>query len=146
MYHVGREQLIIFVSTILGVLATDLLVGIGIGILVKAVIHIVNGAPIASLLKANISVDTKNGTVSVEKAAIFSTWISLKSRIESLKGCPRVVVDLSKTALVDHTVMSNLEELSRELRESQRELIVSGLDDHEAISGHPQAARKSQRR
>jgi MFS superfamily sulfate permease-like transporter len=145
MYHVGREQLIIFVSTILGVLATDLLVGIGIGILVKAVIHIVNGAPIASLFKANINVDTESGTVSVEKSAIFSTWISLKSRIESLKGCPRVVVDLSKTALVDHTVMSNLEELSREFRESQRELIVSGLDDHEAISGHPQAARKSQR-
>ena len=32
MYHVGREQLVIFVATIIGVLATDLLVGIAIGI------------------------------------------------------------------------------------------------------------------
>ena len=145
MYHVGREQLVIFVSTILGVLATDLLSGIGIGILVKAVIHIVNGAPIGSLFRSSIAVEEDSGTVRVEKSAIFSTWIPLKNRIESLKGSPRVVVDLSKTALVDHTVMSNLHELSREFEESERELIVSGLDHHDATSEHPQAARKRRR-
>ena len=125
-------------------LATDLLVGIGIGILVKAVIHIINGAPIGSLFRSSIAVEEKSGTVRVEKSAIFSTWIPLKNRIESLKGSPRVVVDLSKTALVDHTVMSNLHELSREFEESDRELIVSGLDNHLATSEHPQAARKNQ--
>ena len=145
MYQVGREQLIIFISTILGVLATDLLVGIGIGILVKAVIHVVNGVPIGSLFTPTIGVEEDSGTVRVEKSAIFSTWISLKNRIESLKGSPRVVVDLSKTALVDHTVMSNLHELSREFEESDRELIVSGLDHHDATSEHPQAARKRRR-
>ena len=51
MYHVGREQLIIFVSTIVGVLATDLLVGIAIGIGVKVVIHIIHGAPLAITLQ-----------------------------------------------------------------------------------------------
>ena len=45
MYHVGREQLVIFVATIVGVLATDLLVGIAIGIAVKALIHLIRGVP-----------------------------------------------------------------------------------------------------
>jgi MFS superfamily sulfate permease-like transporter len=47
--HVGREQLIVFVSTIVGVLATDLLVGIFIGISVKLVIHFMNGMPLRSI-------------------------------------------------------------------------------------------------
>jgi MFS superfamily sulfate permease-like transporter len=46
MHKIGREQLIIFVSTIIGVLATDLLIGIGIGICVKVVIHLFQGAPV----------------------------------------------------------------------------------------------------
>src|SRR5262249_16833670 len=35
VYKIGRDQLIIFVTTIVAVLATDLLVGIGVGIGVK---------------------------------------------------------------------------------------------------------------
>src|SRR5688572_8891015 len=56
MYHVGREQLVIFVSTIIGVLATDLLVGIAIGIGVKILIHALNGVPLPSFfrLKADV--------------------------------------------------------------------------------------------
>ena len=61
MYKVGREQLTIFVATIVGVLATDLLVGIGIGVLVKAVIHLVNGAPFASLFRLKVDVQRTAG-------------------------------------------------------------------------------------
>ncbi len=145
MYKVGREQLIIFVSTILGVLATDLLVGIGIGILVKAFIHLINGAPLSSLFKPSISVEAGSGsaaTVTVQKSAVFSTWIALKNRIGRLTETPRVVVDMSGTALVDHTVMANLHELGQEFKESERELSVTGLDDHRKLSSHPMAARK----
>src|SRR5690606_25183236 len=43
VYRIGREQFVIFVTTLVAVLATDLLVGIGIGIAVKVVIHLMNG-------------------------------------------------------------------------------------------------------
>jgi MFS superfamily sulfate permease-like transporter len=145
MYRVGREQLIVFVSTILGVLATDLLIGIGIGIAVKAVLHVLNGAPVGSLFKPSISVERRDGAdpkVIVRGSATFSTWIALKSRIEELKGAGRVVVDLSETALVDHTVMSKLHELEMEFEESQGSLVITGLDGHRKVSDHPRAARK----
>ena len=45
LWYVGREQFIIFVSTVIGVLATDLLMGIAIGIGVNFVVHLKNGAP-----------------------------------------------------------------------------------------------------
>jgi MFS superfamily sulfate permease-like transporter len=144
MYQIGREQFIVFVSTVIGVLATDLLVGIGIGILVKAIIHVINGAPIVSLFKPSMRVENEgddSATVKVDNSAVFSTWIALKNRI-GRPSTKKVVVDLSGTKLVDHTVMANLEALEREFAESDRELSVTGLDGHSQLSEHPLAARK----
>ena len=144
MYQIGREQFIVFVSTVIGVLATDLLVGIGIGIMVKAIIHVINGAPVSSLFKPSMRVENEgddSATIKVDNSAIFSTWIALKNRI-GRPGTKKVIVDLSGTKLVDHTVMANLEALEREFAESDRELSVTGLDGHSQLSEHPLAARK----
>ncbi len=145
MYQVGREQLIVFVSTILGVLATDLLVGIGIGILVKAIIHVLNGTPIGSLFKSNFSVEddrSDTATIKVNRSAVFSTWIALK-RLISRQEAKKVVIDLSGTKFVDHTVRANLDVLQREFVESDRELSIIGIDGHQPLSGHPLAALKA---
>lgn len=145
MYKIGREQLIVFVSTILGVLATDLLIGIMIGILVKAIIHVVNGAPIGSMFKPSIKAEPVGGdtaTIKVDNSAVFSTWIALKNRIGS-QDAKEVVVDLSGTKFVDHTVMANLTALQREFEESDRKLEISGLDSHRQLSDHPLSARKN---
>jgi MFS superfamily sulfate permease-like transporter len=145
MYKVGREQLVVFVSTILGVLATDLLTGIGIGILVKAVIHVLNGTPIGSLFRSNLEVAGDQGdtaTIAVNRSAVFATWISLKRCIER-QTAKKVVVDLSGTKFVDHTVMVNLAVLKQEFEEDDRELSVTGTDGHRPLSGHPLAALKA---
>ena len=145
MYRVGREQLIVFVSTILGVLATDLLSGIGIGILVKAVIHVLNGAPIGSLFRSSLEVADDEGdtaTIAVNRSAVFATWISLKRCIER-QTARKVVVDLSGTKFVDHTVRANLTLLKLEFEQSERELSVVGVDGHRPLSSHALAALKA---
>ena len=143
MYHVGREQLVIFVATIVGVLATDLLVGIGIGILVKVLIHLVNGMPVASLFRLRVDVDrgAEGSTVAVSDSAVFATWIGLKKRLDALKGETPVTVDLSGTRLVDHTVMGRLREMQKEFEEDGARLKIQGLDGHRAVSDDPTAAR-----
>lgn len=145
MYKVGREQLIVFVATILGVLATDLLVGIGIGILVKAIIHVINGTPIGSLFKPNIDVDSGDGDtakITVRKSAVFSTWIALKRAI-GRQEAKKVVVDISDTKFVDHTTLANLDLLQKEFAEEGRELDVVGAEGHRRLSSHPLAALKA---
>lgn len=143
MYHVGREQLIIFVATIVGVLATDLLMGIAIGILVKVIIHLVNGAPLASLFRLRVDIRKEAGgsTVAVKDSAVFSTWIGLKKRLEGLKSESAVTLDLAETSLVDHTVMDRLTEMRKEFAEEGSSLTIQGLDSHRALSDDPTAAR-----
>ena len=141
----GKEQFIIFVSTVVGVLATDLLMGIAIGIFVNVLLHLNNGAPVASLFKPQIRVEkneTSGVTVRVKDSAIFSTWIGLKKTLDSLTTEPHVVLDLSDTNLVDHTTMSKLHEMEKEFKERQSTLVITGLEHHQPLSSHPEAGRK----
>lgn len=146
VYAIGFEQLIIFVSTLIGVLATDLLIGILIGIGVKLVIHLINGVPIRSLFKSYLDVDVIGDTATVHArySAIFSNWILLRRKLVQLGLVDRknVVLDLSQTKLVDHSVMEKLHELQSEFERSGVRLELSGLEDHRQLSHHKFAAHK----
>ncbi|MCP9472161.1 MAG: SulP family inorganic anion transporter [Nitrospira sp.] len=146
VYHVGKEQLLIFLSTVVGVLTIDLLAGIAIGITVNILVHLVNGASPASLFRLHHEErPAPDGSVrlSVKHAAIFPTWITLRRKLhEHFQTHSRVELDLSETCLVDHTVMSRLQEMQADLAEKNRELMISGLDGHQPLSHHKAAARK----
>jgi len=147
MFKIGPEQFVIYVATIFGVLATDLLVGIGIGIAVKILIHLVNGVSPRSLLRPVLdvkSVDDNTCCIVASRAAVFSNWIPFRRQIMTagLNQSRNVVVDLSETRLVDHTVMEKLHELQSDFAREGLSLEIAGLDDHRPLAAHPLAARK----
>jgi MFS superfamily sulfate permease-like transporter len=89
MYREGRGPFIVFVSTIIGVLTTDLLVGIAIGALMQCLILVLSGVTPASLLRIRTRViDAERGvpTVIVPGSAVFTTWISLRAKLMEFAG------------------------------------------------------------
>lgn len=147
VFKVGPEQLIIYVTTIVAVLATDLLIGIGIGIAVKFVIHAINGVPMSSLFKPYVEVVEENDStyrIIASHSAVFSTWIPLRRQIinTGIVQHKNVIIDLSETKLVDHTVMEKLHELGADFSREGLTLEVKGLESHRPLSNHPYSARK----
>jgi len=73
-FKVGKEQLAIFLVTIIVTLAEDLLLGIFAGMLLKIIIHLFNGVPLSALFKAPtvISFEGDEYLVEIDKAAIFT--------------------------------------------------------------------------
>tara|TARA_R110002073_G_scaffold301404_3_gene468832 strand:- start:1415 stop:3055 length:1641 start_codon:yes stop_codon:yes gene_type:complete len=147
MLEIGREQLLIFVVTLVAVLSTDLLMGIGIGIAVKICIHLFNGVPIGSFLLAKLDVeevDANTVKVVAKHAAIFSNWISFRKKILSLglEQNKNVILDLSDTKLVDHSVMDKLDGLKSDFKEADLSLTIVGLDSHKPLANHKHSARK----
>lgn len=144
--QVGREQLVIYVATIVGVLATDLLIGIGIGILVDVGIHLMHGVPLRSLFRQRVhEEDMGNETLRVipTKAAVFTSWIGLQRRLYDIALVQKksIVLDLSRTELIDHTVMEKLHQLERELKAHPVDFEVVGLERHFSFSQHPLSTR-----
>lgn len=147
VYHIGREQLLVFVCTIVGVLATDLLIGIAIGVAVKFIIHLVNGVPVTSLFKPYLDIEEVNEQTYLVRAggsAVFSNWIPFKRQLESvgLVQKKNVIVDLSNTKIVDHNVMAKLHEMQADFEREGLSLTIEGLDAHRSTSEHAFATRK----
>jgi MFS superfamily sulfate permease-like transporter len=147
VYKTGREQLIIFVTTLVAVLATDLLVGIAIGILVKLSIHLFNGLPISSILMPYLEI-TEQGEntvlINAKGSAVFSNLIPFRRQIEQvgLIGRNNVIVDLSAAKLVDSSVMEKLHELQLDFEQNRLTLEIRGLEGHRQLSSHPFSTRK----
>jgi MFS superfamily sulfate permease-like transporter len=146
VYKIGREQLVVFVGTICAVLATDLLLGILIGIGIELLIQFINGAPLKSLFLSLTEVrqlDERTWLVTPRDSAVFTNWLSIRRKIEryGLAKNMNIVVDLSHTRLVDHSVMEKLQQLESEFGRQGIALAIVGLDSHMTFSSHPAAAR-----
>lgn len=147
VYHIGREQLVVFVTTIIAVLATDLLIGIAIGIAMKMFIHLLNGVPLGSMFKPYLDVsdvDEDTCLIAAHHSAVFSNWIPFRREIEHIGFVKRknLIVDLSETKFVDHSVMDKLTSLQRDFDQEGLSLEITGLETHRGLSHHETAARK----
>ncbi|MFM8395687.1 MAG: SulP family inorganic anion transporter, partial [Acidobacteriota bacterium] len=142
-YRIGPEQLLIFVTTMLVTLMTDLLVGVGVGLVLKIGLHLKNGAPAKSLFRSILE-ETRDGEtllLEVRDAAIFTNFLGLNNRLKALEPeIKRVIIDFENAWVVDHTVLNKLEGIAS--RWEGRELILEGLDNHAAASDHRLAARR----
>jgi MFS superfamily sulfate permease-like transporter len=150
VFQIGPEQFIIYVATVIAVLATDLLAGIAIGIGVKFCIHLMNGVPWRSFFKPLVEVveeDEHTYRVIALRSAVFSNWILLRRQLvdAGLVHRKNLVVDLSDTELVDHTVMQKLHELEEDFRREGLRLEIVGLDRHLPASEHRYASRRKLR-
>ncbi|HQX48375.1 MAG TPA: SulP family inorganic anion transporter [Planctomycetaceae bacterium] len=147
VYRIGKEQLLLFVVTLIVVLATDLLIGVAAGIALKMVLHLANGVPMRSFFKAYIEVEDVDDNTSIiiaKESAVFSNWIPFKRQIEEIGLVQRrnLILDLSGTTLVDASVMEKLEEVSHDFEQEGLKLELRGLDELRAFSASAHATRK----
>ncbi len=142
---VGKEQLFMFVVTIIGVLATDLLIGVAIGIVAKFGIHMLRGVRLNNLFKMRFVIEQKDpGTfvVSIVGAAIFSNFMPLKTALANLENGKTVIFQMNNTYLLDHTVMEFLHDFQHNYEGNGGKCVFYGLEYHDTYSRHPLAARK----
>lgn len=146
-WKIGAEQLAIFLTTVVLTLATDLLIGIGAGIVLKLILHVARGVPVSRLFKAKPLTKNLDGhtLIALPEAAVFSNWLSIKPILMAVPPTQKLVVDCSKAVLIDHTVMEHLHELERERKEAGSKLELVGMERHEKVSKHPLAARRLKR-
>jgi MFS superfamily sulfate permease-like transporter len=141
----GKEQFFLFVVTIIGVLATDLLVGVAIGILVKLLIHVSRGVKFNNLFKIHFEIQKPDETtvwVKISGAAIFSNFMSLKDAMMTMEPGKTVIFQLNDAYLLDHSVMEFMHHFQHDYEAQGGKCEFYGLEYHEAYSDHPLAARK----
>lgn len=144
-YEIGVEQLIIFLVTIVFTLATDLLVGVGAGLLTKFFIHLFWGVPFNSLFKADIEtlkISEDHYAMRISNAAIFSNYMGFKKEFEKIPNGVALDIDFSSTKVIDHAFMENLTNLENDFYNKGGEINIIGLQQHSHMSDHPLATMR----
>jgi MFS superfamily sulfate permease-like transporter len=142
MARIGKDQIVIFVTTIVVTLATDLLLGIAAGIVLKFIMHMARGVSFSVLFKPKMSV--ADATIRIEEAAVFSNFIPIKKKLISYDMTSRVTIDFQKCNFIDHSVIEILHHIKDDFKEAGGELIILGIDELKPVgnSKHPLAAQR----
>ena len=151
-FEKGWDQLFLYCVTIISVLATDLMVGVLIGVACKFVLHLINGAPIGpNLFVADTVLEQEKDnkeelTLKVNKAAIFSNFLSLKKQLDKIPLDKHLRIDLSNTCLVDHSTLEHLDQFKREYSKGGGHVEIGGLAQHKSASKHALSCKKLSKR
>lgn len=144
-WKLGRDQFLLFTSTFFVTLATDLLVGVAVGLLVKLVLDLVRGASFTTLFKKPFSMDVLEGHTLVVKLngpVTFTNLLYLRRVLqeEISSEIKTVKLNFEGASLVDHTTLKMIFDRADELENTTLELV--GLDAMNSSSKHPQSTRR----
>ena len=149
VFRIGKEQLLIFLITLITTISTSLITGILVGIISTFFIHVVINKDIMlfirNLLKPNVLMFKEDGKyfVSVDNFSSFLNFTKLKSKLNQIPENEEVIIDFSMCDFVDHSVMENMNSYAETFKRKGGHLEVIGLDNYSTRSEHPFALRKN---
>ncbi|OIQ27237.1 MAG: sulfate transporter [Bacteroidetes bacterium MedPE-SWsnd-G2] len=151
IFYIGKEQVIIFLITLITTLNVGLISGISIGVFTTFIIHVMVNKSFSfffrNWLKPNVLMfkeehEANNYYVSVKHFCSFLNYYKLKQKLDSIPENEEVIVDFSFCEFVDHTVMENLHNYQELFAKNGGSFEIVGLDMHETDSKHPFALRR----
>jgi len=144
MFKIGKEQLLVFIVTIIFTLVEDLLVGIAAGILVEILVLFFKGVRLNTLFKAQAEVAFIDDVyqISLNKAVLFTNFMGVKRKLEAIPAACRVQILFDKCGIIDHSAMDQLTQFRVDYEKNGGVVEFLGLDNHKSFSKHKLAGRK----
>lgn len=133
---IGNDQLLLFSATLLITLATDLLVGVFSGVLLKIFIHIIRGIKLKDFLYLhhNLTEEKNKIVIAISGPLIFSNSLQLYKLITKFLNSNKIIlIDLEKAKIVDHTTLQQLQTFTRRYEEM---VVITGLNSLKSNTSH----------
>ncbi len=148
-YDQGVEQLLFMISTLFITLFTDLLTGIFGGILVTLILHMLLakvgfGQFFKMIFRSGSRVyKREDGSydIKLKGVANFLAVLEINRLLEEVPEASTMRIDLSKTRLVDLSMMENIIEFKRVRDNMGGNVTITGLNKHVSSSSHNRALK-----
>lgn len=114
MYNLGWKQFLPFIVTVVGIIFTDLLVGIGLGLAVGIIVILIKSYQNSHFLHIEESHEGKNDIIKMtlaEEVTFFNKGAILKE-LDSLPESSYLELDVRKTRYLDNDIIEILEDFS----------------------------------
>ena len=125
MFNLGWSSFIPFMATILGIVFTDLLIGIGIGLAVAIVYLLYNNYKVPFQFELEDHTDP-NSEIRIElsEEVTFLNKANIQRALASIPNGSKVVIDASKSIHIDPDVIEIIEEFEIHAKQSDIDLDI----------------------
>lgn len=108
--RLGWSQFLPFIATVLGVVFTDLLKGIGIGMVVAVIIILRNSYKNSHFIHKRKTDDGDEIRMTLAEEVVFLNKGSIKKELSRVKEGTKVTIDMSRSVHIDYDVMEIIED------------------------------------
>ncbi len=110
MYNLGQSHFVPFAVTILGIVLTDLLTGIGIGMAVAIFYVLYNNYKKPFLFESDTHLSEGKIRLELAEDVTFINKASIQRTLTQIPDGSKVIIDASKSINIDHDVIEIIEE------------------------------------
>lgn len=116
MYGLGWTQFVPFVVTVLGIIFTDLLLGIGMGLAVSVVVILFNNYKNSHFLHKEESETSNMVKMTLSEEVTFFNKAAILRELDSLAEGSNLVLDVTNTRYLDHDIIEILEDFAEKAK------------------------------
>lgn len=136
VYTLGREQFIPFMVTVIAILCTDLLIGVGIGVAYAAYFIFKNTYKAGYTLQTHKEGSTTHYHFRLAINVSFINKKKIKDELEKIPDYSEVYIHGSHSVYIDYDVIEIINEFKTKAHHKHIALHLEGIPDVETISAH----------
>lgn len=135
MYKEGWDQFIPYVVTVVGIVATDLLIGIGMGIAVAIIVILRNNYKIPYFLEKDSNGDVHNYFIELSEDVTFLNKASILKILDKIPAKSKVEINATKTQFIHNDVIEIIQDFV--IKASNKEIQLTVVDLNLQKQGKP---------
>ena len=110
MWHAGKYQFVPFIATVVAVVATDLLKGVGIGLAVSIIFILKGNMKLAYFFKKQEHHEGETIHIDLAQEVSFLNKAAIKETLRHLPSNSKVIIDAANTVYIDYDVLQLIRE------------------------------------
>ncbi|PZD79028.1 SulP family inorganic anion transporter [Mesonia sp. K7] len=139
MYSLGKPQFFPFIATIIGIVFTDLLIGIGLGLAVGIITILLYSYKNSHFLHKETSADEKSFKMTLAEEVTFLNKGAISRELHSLPKNAYLEIDVRKTRSLDFDIIEILDEFK--IRAAEKNINITLLSERGTIK-NPESYRE----
>ncbi len=136
LWSLGWKQFLPFIITIIVILATDLLIGVSIGLLISVYFIIRNNYKAEYRIIHQIKNDSTNFLIKLNTNITFLNKVNLQRSLDQIPENSRLVIDGSECNFIDFDILEIISEYANKAKDRNIELTLKGIETVDVTAIH----------
>jgi MFS superfamily sulfate permease-like transporter len=136
MFNLGRKQFIPFLITIVVILTTDLLLGVGIGLLISVYFIVQSNFKIEYNISKTNHLGIETQYIKLNHNVTFLNKVKLRKTLDEVPEYSVLTIDGSESRQIDYDVLEIISEFKRKARDRHIDLQLINIEKVKVMAAH----------